>query len=375
MREAGISLYPDLADGEKVEKYILTAAESGCKRVFMSLILGDLNFAGAARPDSPVFADATAVCKRAGMDVWYDLNEDVIAYFGGLSASLDRVAEMGAHGVRIDSGLSPRELAKLTRHRSGLMLQLNCAGLRTDRSLAMREADAIMEAIAAEGDMGRVEACFNFYPRNGTGIAESSVKSACDYLRARGVRVSAFVASLTQPSLLHARSRGVPTAEKLRFASPYAAARVLGFLGVDDVLFGDGFASDAELTELCAAVSDEKTRLAVRYRDWVPDETKNRLADIVFANRYDEPAELIRGTASRGIKLAPRDTIERRFGDVTLDNDTSAQYAGELQIMLADLPAEAFADVVGRVADGYLPLLPYLRDGSREFVLCEDCEG
>ena len=374
MHQAGISLYPDMAEEAALEAYIERAAAAGCQRAFLSLILESLHFAGARRPDAPVFMRAVRACAVRNLSVWCDLNDAAIETFGGLDAALNRLADMGVCGVRIDSGLSIEALAAVSRHESGLGLQLNCAALRPDRPQTISLAQKLLERIEREGDPKRIEACFNFYPRCGTGISEQAVAAACGWLRARGVRVSAFVASRAAPSMLHAPSRGVPTVETLRYAAPYTAARILTFLGVDDVLFGDGFASEEELSELAVALSDTPTRLRVRFFDWVPKDVIRALRQIVFRNREDEPVDLLRGTAARGILLEPRETRPGTRGEVTMDNTLSAQYAGELQILLSDLPAQPFANVVGRVREDDEPLLAYLRDASRSYMIETDCK-
>jgi len=365
--EAGISLYPDMTSAAATQEYVKKAASMRYRRVFLSMILDSLNFAGAAKPDAPVFAETVALCSQNGLSVWCDLDDSAIAYFGGLNASLVRLAEIGLKGVRIDSGLSAEEMAEITRHPSGLHLQLNCAGLRADRPNTVQEAEHLFETIRREGDLSRVEACFNFYPRVGTGIAESSIRGACEVLHRFGIRISAFVASRTVASLLHAPSRGVPTAERLRYADPYTAGRILTFLGVNDVLFGDGCASDAELAALLAALSDPSTRLRVRFDDAVPQDVIAALSKMMFENRADEPVGLLRGTASRGIALEPFGIRRGTYGDVTIDNTTSAQYAGELQILLEEQPPLSFANVVGRVHEDDFPLLPYLRDAAHPY--------
>jgi len=367
--EAGISLYPDMTAPAETKAYLEKAAGLGYRRAFLSMILDNLNFAGAAKPDAPVFADTVALCNQNGLAVWCDLNEDTIAYFGGLEQSLTRLAEIGLHGVRIDSGLTPEELAAVTCHPSGICLQLNCAGLRADRLRSVRAAEELFDMLSKRGDLSRVEACFNFYPREGTGIAETSVAGACEILHRYPIRVSAFVASRTVPSLLHEPSRGVPTVERLRNVDPYTAGRILTFLGVDDVLFGDGSASDAELAALQEALSDGPTRLRVHYDAQISSETVLALGSVVFENREDEPVALLRGTASRGLRLEPFACCAGAYGDVTVDNTTSAQYAGELQILLADHPARSFANIVGRVCEDDLPLLEYLRDASRPYTV------
>ena len=45
---AGISLYPDFMDEAALDQYVREAAGMGFRHVFLSLILEELHFAGAA---------------------------------------------------------------------------------------------------------------------------------------------------------------------------------------------------------------------------------------------------------------------------------------------------------------------------------------
>ena len=59
----------------------------------------------------------------------------------------------------------------------------------------------------------------------------------------------------------------------------------------------------------------------------------------------------------------------RRTGDITLDNDGYERYAGELQILNTELPADSRVNVIGRVDEEYIPLLASLqRDTKLRFI-------
>jgi uncharacterized protein len=91
----------------------------------------------------------------------------------------------------------------------------------------------------------------------------------------------------------------------------------------------------------------------------------------VHTNRRDAARDVIRSAESRlslawpDDALRPANTIPRKKGSVTIDNSQYGRYAGELQITLADLPANEKVNVVGRIIEGDLPLLAYVGGGQR----------
>ncbi len=370
MHEFAISVFPDMADRELTKNYIDRAAEKGYTKVFTSMILSAQNFEGAAKPDDPVFADMIRYCAEKGLKVYCDFNEDVIMHFGSLDQTLEHLRTMGVSGIRIDGGLGSEDLAYITRHHTGLKLQINSSDIRCDIEEHALLCRNWIEAIKEKGNIENVEACFNYYPRNDSGLSLETVRNTCAFLKGYGIPCSAFVSSKTAPSLLHKESHGVPTVECFRHVSPYVSSKILLYEGIEDIFFGDTLVSDEELIELKLACVYDPVLILFRYRENVPDDLKKALSEgKVHHNRMDEPEYVIRCCDSRGIRNEPFNIDKRPCGTVTIDNCLSVQYEGEIQIVLKDLDSFSCANVIGVVDRDYMVLLEYIRKGSRGFVL------
>ena len=370
MHESGISIFPDLADKKETEEYICKAAQKGYTKVFTSLILANQNFAGAARPDDPLFREMITFAAEKGLKVYCDFNDKVISFFGSLQKTLDSLHESSVYGIRIDGGLSAEELAYITAHPSALILQINGSDIRTDLPDHRQRWIQTFSTIKEKGDLKKVEACFNYYPRKDTGLSLKTIEKTCSFLKEYGIPVSAFVSSRTAPSFLHKESRGVMSVEALRYAKPYVAAKILLYSGVDHLFFGDTLASEEELQELKEACVFEPVRILFHYKENVPDHLKQALNDgKIHHNRLDEPEYLIRCCDTRGIRCKPFNIEERPRGSLTIDNDRSAQYEGEVQIILKDLEAFRCANVIGMIDKDYFALLEYIRKADVPFIL------
>ncbi|MBR0417693.1 MAG: DUF871 family protein [Erysipelotrichaceae bacterium] len=370
MHEFGISVFPDLTDKTKTEEYICKAAESGFTKMFTSMILADQHFDGAANPDDPIFWQTIAFAAKKDLKVYCDFNDNVIAYFGSLDNTLNYLHDAGVYGIRIDGGLKADELAYITKHPSDLILQINASDIRIDLPAYKNKYLEAIKTINENGDLRKVEACFNYYPRQDTGISIKTIEETCSFLKEYGIKVSAFISSTKAYSFLHKESHGVMSVESLRYIRPYVASKILLCSGIEDIFFGDTLVPDDELNELRDSCINEPVQILFRYRHNVPVSLKEILRkEIIQYNRFDEPDYLIRCCKYRGIKSKPFNIEKRPFGSVTIDNELSAQYEGEIQIILKDLDSFNCANVIGDVDDDYRLLLKYIKKGNIPFVL------
>ena len=364
---AGISLYPDFMDEAALDRYVREAADLGFRHVFLSLILEELHFAGAAGPDSPVFDRAMARCHAAGMTVTADINPQVMEGFGSPEAAVADLKRRGVDILRADSALDQAVLTALAG--AGMGIELNAADLDASTPEGRSQADGEIRRLLASLPAGMVRACFNFYPRTGSGLSLDRVRQSTAFLHAYGIHTAAFVASMTAAPVLHAHGRGVCTAECLRDVPPEAAAAVLRCCGVDEVLLGDLSASPAELSALAACCREEVFSLPVVFCRDCPEELRAQLTRVKLSNREDAPEYILRATATRGVSVPPFRTGPRPRFSVTADNSRSAQYQGEIQIMLRDMPPCEEASVIGFVHPDAHVLLPFLTDHRLAFRL------
>lgn len=367
-KQLGISIYPDLMSFEEIKYMIDLAKTNGYQRVFLSMILNNLNFENAKNPDDPSFVRAISYCKDNNLNVYVDIDLPTVDYFGGLDNTLQYLKNIGVYCVRSDGGLDTKELCSITTHSSDLRLQINCSDFnpvyKEDTSF-----DKLLDYIKENGDLGKVEACFNFYPRMDTGLSNEDVMIRCTYMKKYGVEVSGFIASTCKPSILHHHSIGNPTIEELRFINSYVSAKVLSLLGVDHIYFGDAFVEENELKEARKAIEDKVIDLNVIFMESVDRKIIDQICNITLQNRVDEPQFVIRCTDTRGIKTEAEQAKERKYADVTIDNNLSAQYEGEIQIMLFDRPKLDCCNVIGHIEKDYQMLLPFAKQSRYQLRL------
>ncbi|MBY6275467.1 DUF871 domain-containing protein [Symbiobacterium thermophilum] len=348
MADWGVSVYlgaPDVP--ARLPGYLDAVAARGGREVFTSLHIPEVPLAGAVAQLSALTAEAG----RRGMNVVADIAPGALSQLGARPEDLSVLRRMGLSGLRLDYGFGPEEIAAFTCNPEGLRIVLN----------ASTADPAFLERVLSAGaDLSRLEACHNYYPRPETGLSMASLVRSSAWFKAHGVPVAAFIAGGGEKR--GPIGAGLPTLEEHRHAEAgRAAAELLGSGAVDRVLFGDPWATEAELTRVAEVVAAGGTLLRVRL---VPglDDFQREIVVRPHRNRPDAAALVIRCALSRsyaaqGPAVLPFNTVARPVGAVTIDNQGYLRYSGELQVALADLPADTRVNVVGHVVPEDLPLL------------------
>ncbi|MBQ7515799.1 MAG: DUF871 domain-containing protein [Schwartzia sp.] len=347
----GISLYPSLDNTPEENRQLLRdAVRHGVTRLFTSLHIPETDrrvFAGELRT---LLTEA----REAGMEIIADTAPDAMELLGLDALEPAKLVSLGIGTLRLDEGFDPEDVARLSRNGTGLRLLLNAS---TVTATALR----IMERERA--DFRNIEALHNFYPRTGTGLSEAFFHRQNELLAAYDIPVGAFVASRGRKrGPMH---MGLPTLEDQREWSVDFAARFLAAVGVESIFIGDALPTEEELATL-VSVRDGVT---VRLRLLTHNEGVRELLSEPFTARPDEARDAIRALESRArvrqrhLAIPPEKIIPRHFGTVTLDNDDSPRYAGELQITRRPQPADPWVNVVGNIPEKDFFLLPYITPG------------
>ena len=210
----------------------------------------------------------------------------------------------------------------------------------------------------------QVFALHNFYPRPETGLDEQMLLETTGNLQEAGIKVQAFIPG---DSLLRGPIfEGLPTLERHRGVLPSAAfADLCLTYHMDDIFVGDPGISEKEQQRI--GLFCEKGILSV------PAELENDyhwLYDADVTCRIDSPKGLIRMEESRTTykpETAPQKlgADSRPKGTITIDNEAYGRYAGEIQILRRDFPAEARVNVIGRVPENAFLLLELIRGGQK----------
>ncbi|SDR08395.1 hypothetical protein SAMN02800687_3654 [Curtobacterium sp. UNCCL20] len=320
------------------------AAEAGATLEFTSLLIPEDSPAGARAVATAIVSAAAS----AGLSVVADVSPNTARLLG--NSPWEFLRSIGVARVRIDFGFSVAEIRSIA---AVLPIALNASTLRA----------ADLEPFA---DLD-VELIHNFYPREWTGLALSSVASSVAVARQFGWRVGAFIAgdSVRRGPL----GEGLPTVEEHRAMPPLFQALGLVDAGVNDVYVGDPALTDLSWSRLGSFVRDDLVVLDGTAAPGVHPEVIEALA-VPDRNRTDAAEAMIRLEHSRerfaGLPLPEVGGQPRPAGSVTVQLASARRYCGEVAITLRDLPADDRVAVVGMLASpiplvGAHPLTAVLR--------------
>lgn len=344
---------------ERLPAFLREVVRHGGSQVFTSLHVPEVPLSAAVRQ----LEDLTRSASAYGLEVVADIAPRALQGLGATPADLAPVARMGLAGVRLDYGFAPESIARLARNDLGLRVVLNTSTV--DPAFLRQVMDAGTNPDLLEG-------CHNYYPRPETGLSMEGFLRSSRVFREHGLRVSAFV-----PGTGARRGplfEGLPTVERHRhMEAGRAAAELLATGVVDTVLFGDPWATPEELARAGAVAREEGVVLRVRLTPGLSELEGRIVVGPLQENRPDAAELVLRSTASRayaaqGPTIEPFHTVARQMGSVTVDNKGYLRYSGELQVTLADLPADPRVNVVAQVIAEDLPLLCWIGPG-RAFKL------
>jgi hypothetical protein len=356
MARWGVSVFLGSRDVPgRLPGYLDTVARLGGCDLFTSLHIPEVPLQDAVDQ----LADLTRAARARNLSVVADIAPRTLAALGVTPQDLAPLARMGLAGVRLDYGFSPAEIAAFARNDLGIRVVLN---------VSTADPDFLMQVMAQGANPELLEGCHNYYPRPETGLSLDSYIRTSRYFKQHGLRVAGFV-----PGTGGRRGplfEGLPTVERHRHLTPGRAAAELLATGVTDtVLLGDPWGTDAELEGLATVARAEGVVLRVRLTPGLSEFERQLVVSGGHRNRPDAAELVIRSTASRayaaqGAAIEPFHTVGRPRGSVTIDNKGYLRYSGELQITLADLPADPRVNVVGEVVPEDLPLLQWIGPGT-----------
>ncbi|MBZ9685829.1 MupG family TIM beta-alpha barrel fold protein [Clostridium estertheticum] len=348
----GISIYFGL-DNTREEniKLLKDAHELGFTRIFTSLHVPEADYSILKTEAREFFK----LAKKYNMDIISDISPNTFKFLDLNDMDLKGLGYMGVKTIRIDFGYTVEEISKMTQNPYGIKIQLN--------------ASTITEEFFENLDIyspnyKNVDALHNFYPRVGTGISEECMKEKNTILSKRGIRASAFVGS-------NNRKRGpvrdgLPSLEDHRGIEVREAANHLYILGNKSIFIGDSLPSKRELEDL-SALSPDAVELCIELKEY--DSVTLRLLNETYTNRTDEARDAIRASESRlllkGDKIKALNTVDKNYGDITIDNENYMRYMGELQILKCSQKGDYRTNVVASVLQKDIYLLKYIKGGKK----------
>ncbi|PGM58590.1 cell surface protein [Bacillus cereus] len=344
----GVSIYLSKERVEKQEEWLEIAQKNGFSSIFTSLHIPE--------DDPNTYKELIQILgKQAlkyGMELMVDVSPKSLHHLGITYENVEELVGWGITGLRMDYGIVPKEIACVSHK---MKVALNASTI----------TESFWKELMAENiRVDRVEAWHNFYPRPETGLAKSFLQKQNKYLHECGIKTMAFI-----PGDGEKRGpvyEGLPTLEKHRHMRPLEAyLELVQECDVDKVLIGD-ISGSLESVQEIASVSGGI--IPVRYQSFMNDSNAVQLIERVHTNRLDPARDVIRSVESReenNVVLQPVNTMLRKRGSITIDNELYGRYAGEMQIVINDLPADKKVNVVGMVVEEDVSLLPYIGAGKK----------
>ncbi len=389
MKEIGISVYPDFFDQDTIKQQLDTAANLGYTVVFTSLQLGDLGFENTQVEVKDEFSFFFEYCEKLGLEPHVDINDTMFYKLGATLEDLKPLADLKIKVLRLDGGFSDIDAAKLTTNPYGIIIEENASMLQnTTRRI---------ETISEYGNIKQYYACHNFFPLDNTGLDYQDALESAKLFKSYGARVGIFIGSLYSEPHLNAVGHGIITIEDQRYLPSHIQAMELFVQPeYDYVVFGDSNPSYEELKRVSEVAKNNDldyvntkydlsfvkeydldgmycVELPVWFNKNVDEKLKEKLTNIVFISRSDQPSDLVRATQSRDIcACGVQNPILRNAYSLVLDNEKANRYNGELQIPLVDLPAVRYANVIGQVHPSAKRLVKMLKYSKVMFVLKEE---
>ncbi|KAL0265474.1 UNVERIFIED_CONTAM: hypothetical protein PYX00_010977 [Menopon gallinae] len=183
------------------------------------------------------------------------------------------------------------------------------------------------------------------------------------------ITTAAFVNSASATFGPWPLSCGLCTLEEHRHLPIDVQAKELFYTGlIDDVLIANAFAVEAELQKLKEVDGSLITLDVVTSSEILPVE-KEILFEELHVYRGDKSAYSIRSAHPRLTKasasILPHNTKPLQRGDVFVQNDFIPRYKGEAHIALRPMENDGSMNVVGRISESNMRLLPFVQAWSK----------
>ena len=320
MYKKGISVFTGLKEYslEKNIEYLRVAKSLGYEIVFSS---AHINEASTSFEDLQILIDEV---NKLGMKLSLDISKPTFEKL--------RLPE-NLYALRLDYGFSENDIIELS-NKTTYMIELNASVYKKERILSLIERGL---------NANNIRVSFNYYPKLHTGHTIEFVKDMTQFFHSLGMTVGAFL-----PSHIGFRPpmyEGLPTVESHRKMDLSLAIEELKISNIDEIMFGDAYASNHELELL---LKHQKEEVILELELINKEDLTNLFKTYVI--RPDLNDEILRLSNSRSTdSIKPFNTVERRKYDLTVDNDGFLRYKGEINIVLKDLEKDERVNVIGHL--------------------------
>ncbi|WP_348922903.1 DUF871 domain-containing protein [Enterococcus rotai] len=343
----GISVFLGEEITDDTRNYIQKMSEVGFNGIFTSLHIPE--------DDSALYRQRLralgSIAQKLDMKLMVDISGEALIRAGFSFDRLDEITSIGVTGLRMDYAISNQVIAEATHY---LNIGLNASTITTQD---------VQELQMFQADFSKFEAWHNYYPRPETGLSSTFFNEKNSWLQESGFQVFAFVPG--NKKLRGPLYEGLPTLEKHRYESPFAAAIELQENNqIDGVYLGDPEISERTMQQFARYNCDQTVQLEV---ESVGSDYYSLILG-THVNRQDEARDVVRSAAARFKKInriEPETVREREIGSVTIDNVQYGRYMGEIQIVKNQLPANKKINVVAKVVEEDHSLLKLISAGKK----------
>lgn len=351
----GVSVYTtDDFSSQKNKEYIKMAKGLGICSVFTSMHIPEIEYERKINE----IKDLVEYIKLLDMKLTIDISPVTMNILGSPSNNLKSFYELGIDCLRLDYGFTIDEITEMTKNKYGIKIELNASTITKQQ---------INDLIYRNADLRNLSACHNFYPKPYTGLSYEFFREKTLMIKSYGLKVSAFIPS--QKGKRGPIYEGLPTLEVHRNMKPDISARHLIYSGIDDVYFGDAYASFDEISDV-TSVDEDVIELKIDLVNDVTDYEKDLIFNCIHTNRIDSSEYIVRSEESRGYakigkEIKAHNCIDRKKYSVTIDNENFKRYSGELNICLIDLPKDERVNVVGHIVEEESILADLVKPGVK----------
>lgn len=338
---------------EQNKDYIALAKSMGYKGIFTSFNISE----ASGKKSFEDFKKISDFCQSLSMSIAVDISPEALKKLNVLKDDLKIIKDLGITTMRVDFGFTAEDISDFTKNKYNLKIEINASTVSEKFLYDLSKFNPCYR---------NLKACHNFYPRLNTGLSLASFIKKNKWLKSFGIEVSAFIPSLSgKREPFH---EGLPTLEIHRLMEPKASAKHLYLMGIDNVIFGDAFASTEELKNVSELHEDYLDLNVMKFNP--TKEEEKIIFDMIHENRQDAAEDVVRSQTSRielpkNIKIEPHDNIPRERGFITIDNKNYLRYNGELQICKKTLPADSRVNVVAKLEEDEFFLLDYIDEETK----------
>ena len=362
-----IAIYPDIVDDayiKKVDDYVKLAGKYHYDEVFTTIHLPEYSL--------DMQLEALRIIAKKAKEYHMDIVADIGGYFIDQLLNNHHPDLPVIDFIRLDYGYSIEQVSKLYHllHLKGFVINASTY----DHS----SFDRLIKQFRNIDDKMEIRCCHNFYVRKESGLDELFAYKQDMFIRQYGLPIYYCIPSLNDPR--GPLYLGLPTLEKHRsmelddiICDLYLNYDMSCFL-LSDMWFSEEqlLLIDETLVTLTSPLKNIE-EIAVCFEEGISEKEKNIVLGI-HQFRYDSPYDLLRSKSSRNMAefasvISVNNTVFRKAGTITIDNERYKRYSGELEIVCKDMDSDDRVNVVARIDKKDIVKLRRFREGiSYKFI-------